>query len=189
MKTVKKILILLLGVASIAWAAELPLVNPGFQEKDGVLIGWKRCNRPADGGMLSTVPYEGKEGFRALWLESAEVANWFGCEQAGIPVASLPKPEAGKSYRFTLEYRQKNEAVIDGAFVTFCFFSKDGKIVGYRDSAKANGTFGWTDMSRSCTFPKIPDNAMYFGIRFFLGKTSGKVWYAEPRLYVDLVEQ
>ena len=187
--TMKTILILLLGMISVAWAAEIPLANPGFLMKDGVIAGWKRCNRPDDGGTFSSVPYDGKEGFRALLLESAVIANWFGCEQTMIPVTLLPKSETGKAYRFTLEFRQKNEAVADGAFVTFCFFSKDGKIVGYRDSAKASGTFDWTDMSRSCVFPKIPENTAYFGIRFFLGKTSGKVWYAEPRLYVDFSER
>ena len=72
--------------------------------------------------------------------------------------------------------------------VTFAFFSKTGQQLTYVDGKKNSGTFDWTEISVSGDFKTIPDDAVNFGVRLYLGKTSGTVYFAEPRLFVDVVD-
>lgn len=183
-------LILLLAAAIFCstGAGELKLENPEFLEKNGTIPGWTRCNRPADGGTFSSVEYGARPGFRALRLVSPKQAAWFGVEQVKIPISALPKPAEGEQLKFTLEFQQKNRNVSDGGFVTFCFFSRDGKLLAYRDSPRHSGSFDWTDITATGLFKTIPPGAAKFGIRLFLGKTDGSIEFAEPKLFVDVVQ-
>lgn len=163
-------------------AEELKLKNPEFCEKDGQILSWHSFN-----GNAVSVPYPNKAGYCAVKLESQTVANWFGVEQI-LPVSQLPKISPGQKLRFTLEYSQKNVKVLDGGMVTFAFFSKTGQQLTYVDGKKNSGTFDWTEISVSGDFKTIPDDAVNFGVRLYLGKTSGTVYFAEPRLFVDVVD-
>ena len=163
-------------------AQELKLMNPEFREKDGKIMSWHSFN-----GNPVSVPYPEKAGYCAVKLESRTVANWFGVEQV-LPVSRLPQLAPGQKLRFTLEYCQKNVKVLDGGLITFAFFSKTGQQLAYVDGKKNPGTFDWTEISVSGDFKTIPADAVSFGVRLYLGKTSGAVYFAEPRLFVDVVD-
>ena len=90
--------------------------------------------------------------------------------------------------RFALVFRQKNENVANGGFVNFSFFSKKGYLTG-RDTKMMPGTFDWGDVEATAVFPEFPKDAAFFTVRLFLGKTTGTVYFAEPRLYVDVIKK
>lgn len=187
----KKIAMMLLMLAAIGGldGLEIPLQNAEFKAVNGEIPGWRWCTPRNNGGEVESVPYEGREDFRALKLSCAKECGYFGMAQFIRDLTQLPVPGAGEELRFSLEFRQKNQQVADGGFVSFIFYAKDGKILAYCDSQKSSGTFDWGDRSVSGLFPGVPAGAAYFAVRLFLGKSTGTVWFAEPKLYVDVVKK
>ena len=178
----------LLLIACGISALEIPLKNPEFKIVDGI-IPHSRAIEPNDkSGSFTSVPYEGSARFRALKISSGKGERYFGVLQGGFDLKKFPRPAPDEALRFTLVFRQKNENVANGGFVNFSFFSKKGYLTG-RDTKMMPGTFDWGDVEATAVFPEFPKDAAFFTVRLFLGKTTGTVYFAEPRLYVDVIKK
>ncbi len=188
----KKFAMTMLTLAACGlFAAEIPLQNPEFNVVNGQIPGWRPIDVKDTSGSISSEPYAGNDAAtakRALKISSTQGTKYFGALQGGFDLRKFPRPGAGEALRVTLVFRQKNENVADGGFVNFSFYSKQGYLIG-RDSVKRSGTFDWGDAEASVTFPEWPKDAAFFAVRLFLGKSTGSVWFAEPKLYVDVVKK
>ena len=167
-------------------AAEIPLKNPQFESNGKVIYHWQTVERNDASGTAESIPYPDRTGFYALKLSSTSGIRYFGMVQGDFNLDLIPRPKAGENLRFIMTFRQKNENVANGGFVNFSFFSKKGYLVG-RDSKFRSGTFDWGDVTASVVFKEFPKDAKFFQIRFFLGKTTGTVYFAEPKLYAVIV--
>ncbi len=171
-------------VCGIVFAVEIPLRNPEFKSADGKIAGWRIENT----GRVETVPYGEKAGTFAVKLSSDTALKYFGISQGGFDLAKFPRPAADEDLQITLTFRQKNENVADGGFANVSFFSKKGYLGG-RDTPKRSGSFDWTDVETSVRFKEFPADARFFSLRLYLGKSTGTVYFAEPRLFVNVVKK
>lgn len=165
-------------------AVEIPLKNPSFQSVDGKITSWLVVNA-SETETFTTVPY--KDGKQAIKLTSTGSSKFFGIQQGGFDLQQFPRPEKGEKLQIRLIFQQKNENVQDGGFVNFSFFSKDGYLIG-RDGEKMSGSFDWGEREVITTFQSFPEDAAFFAVKLFLGRTSGTVYFAEPKLYLELVK-
>ena len=181
----KKIAVITAVICGFALAAvEIPLKNPEFKSVDGKISHWRTENT----GRVETVPYDGKPGTFAVKLSSDTALKYFGVSQGGFDLKKFPRPAADEELQITLTFRQKNENVADGGFANVSFFSQKGYLGG-RDTAKRSGTFDWTDVETSVRFNEFPADARFFSLRLYLGKSTGTVYFAEPRLFVNVVKK
>ena len=177
-------LILLAGALS---AVEIPLRNPEFKTDDkGAIPFWTAIEPKDRSGNFQSVPFDAEKGICALKISSAEGIRYYGVCQGGFDLKKFPRPGAGEALQITMRFRQKNENVANGGFVNFSFFSKKGYLIG-RDTKMIPGTFDWGDIEASTVFPEFPKDAAFFQVRFFLGKSTGTVWFAEPKLYMNVI--
>ena len=172
---------------SFAQAVEIPLKNSAFVAKDdGTIIDWHPLSRDPEAGTVSVVPY--KDGKFAVKISSTTAKNYFGIWQGGFKIQKFPRPAADEKLIVSMTFRQKNENVLNGGFVTFKFFSKKGYLMG-RETKRLSGTFDWSDREVSVEFPNVPAETAFFTVNLFLGKTTGAVYFAEPKLFMEVVKK
>ena len=172
---------------SFAQAVEIPLKNSAFVAKaDGSIIDWYTLGKAPEAGTVSVVPY--KDGKSAVKIASTTAKTYFGVWQGGFKVKNFPRPAADEKLIVSMTFRQKNENVLDGGFVTFKFFSKKGYLMG-RETQRLSGTFDWSDRDVSVEFPNVPEETAFFTVNLFLGKTTGAVYFAEPKLFMEVVKK
>ena len=182
----KKIAFFGLFAAAISlFAVEIPLRNPQFKSVNGQITHWTIVEKGAE---ITTVPYPDEPGSFAVKISSKNATKYFGIAQGGFDLTKIPRPKAGEKLQFTLKYRQKNENVANGGFSNVVFYSAKGYLVG-RDSPKRSGSFDWEDVETSVTFNEFPPTAKFMQARFFLGKTTGTIYIAEPKLYVNVIKK
>ena len=182
----KKIALLFLFAAAFSLSAvEIPLRNPQFKSADGKITHWASIE---PGAAISSVPYPDAPDTFAVRISSDKATKYFGVVQGGFDLSRIPRPQAGEKLQFTLKFRQKNENVGNGGFFNISFFSAKGYLVG-RDSAKRSGSFDWEDIETSVVFNELPSDVKFMQVRFFLGKTTGTVYFAEPKLYVNVIKK
>ena len=85
-----------------------------------------------------------------------------------------------------LEYKQKTENVTGVAFGTLAFFDAKGKRLMYKDGVNMKGTQGWQERKTVFRVKQIPQGAATLGIAFYLGKSTGKAWFADPDLDLEI---
>lgn len=169
-------------------AVEIPLVNPEFNVVEGKIPGWQADVIKGNSGIVSSVVCDESSGRRAIKISCDKAVGYFGIYQGGIDLKKFPHPGEGEELLITLVFRQKNENVSDGGFANVSFYSETGYIAG-RDTPKRSGTFDWGEVETSVRFKEIPRGARFFYLRFYLGKTSGTVYFSEPRLFVNVVKK
>lgn len=171
---------------SVAGAVEIPLKNAAFATKGNVITDWFPTSANQKIGSATAIAY--KDGKNALKISSSTGTTYFGVWQGGFDLKKFPRPAKDEKLVVTMTFRQKNEKVLNGGFVNFTFLSKKGYLMG-RDSKKLPGTFDWSDREVSVEFPAIPAEAAFFTVRFFLGKTTGTICFAEPKLFMEVVKK
>lgn len=174
-----------LAAVFFAGAVEIPLKNADFISKGSQIIDWHVLGGAAN-GTISTVPY--KDGKNAIKISSTSGKAYFGAWQGGFKIQDFPRPAENEKLLVTMTFRQKNENVLDGGFVTFKFFSKNGYLMG-RETKRLSGTFDWSDREVSVEFPNLPAETAFFTVNLFLGKTTGTVYFAEPKLFMEAVKK
>lgn len=184
----KYMLAMMVLSAALLPAIEIPLRNPQFSVQDGVIDGWRAVEPDDPSGSYESVPYKPESGMRAVRITSSQGVKYYGVVQGGFDMGGIPRPKADEALQITLRFRQKNENVANGGFVNFSFFSQNGYLVG-RDTKMLPGTFDWGDVEASAIISAVPDEAKFFQVRLFLGRTTGTVYFAEPRLFMNIVKK
>ncbi len=173
---------------TMLFSVEIPLINPEFKLVEGKIPGWRTEVIKGNTGTVSSVPYEEASGRRAIMITCDNAVGYFGVYQGNFDLKKFPKPGEGEELQITITFRQKNENVADGGFANVSFYSEKGYLVG-RDTPKRSGTFDWGDVEATVRFKEFPREARFFYLRFYLGKTTGTVYFAEPRLFVNIVKK
>ena len=182
----KKMLMAVLSVLTVwAFAVEIPLRNAEFKPANGKIPFW-RVNNP-EHGSCEAVPLDGAAGKFVLKLSSTSGEKYFGAMQY-LDYKSFPKVGEGEMLQFKLTFRQKDVDVNYGGFANFSAFNKKGYIAG-ADTDKISGSFDWKEVTAIRKFKKLPDDLSTFTLTFYLGKTTGTVYFADPKLEVEVVKQ
>ena len=56
----------------------------------------------------------------------------------------------------------------------------------YKDGVNMKGTQGWQERKTVFRVKQIPQGAATLGIAFYLGKSTGKAWFADPDLDLEI---
>ncbi len=167
-------------------AMDLPVQNSDFVETNGKLTGWTKAVQTKAGDSVAVEPIPGEKDEFAIVLSSTGGKTWPSVWQRLVKVSDLPAIPAGKTMVIELEYKQKTENVTGVAFGTLAFFDAQGKRLMYKDGVNMKGTQGWQERKTVFRVKQIPQGAATLGIAFYLGKSTGKAWFADPDLDVEI---
>lgn len=182
----KKTMLAALALFTIlAYAAEIPLRNPEFKPANGKIPFWWICS--PQGGTCEAVSLPGQKGRFAVKLSSTTGDKYFGIAQY-LPYEKVPKPGPGEMLQFKLTFRQKNENVGYGGFANLSVYTPKGYAAG-SDTNKLSGTFDWKEVTAIRKFAQFPDDTKTFVLYFYLGKTTGTVYFTDPKLEVEVVKK
>ena len=182
---------LLMTAAAVAFsfglaAMDLPVQNSDFVETNGKLTGWNKSVQTKIGDSVAVEPVPGEKDEFAIVLASTTGKSWPCVWQRLVKVSDLPAIPAGKTMVIELEYKQKTENVTGVAFGTLAFFDAKGKRLMYKDGVNMKGTQDWQKRKTVFQVKQIPQGAATLGIAFYLGKSTGKTWFADPDLEVEI---
>lgn len=167
-------------------AMDLPVQNSDFVQTNGKLTGWNKSVQPKNGDTITVEPIPGEKDEFAIVLASTTGKSWPQVWQRLVKVSDLPAIPAGRTMVIELEYKQKTENVTGYAFGTLAFFDAKGKRLAYKDGAALKGTNDWQKRKTVFQVKQIPQGAATLGISFYLGKSTGKTWFADPDLEVEI---
>lgn len=181
----KLYLIALMLVAVAAGAAEVKLHNPDFDMSNkGKLYWWIISHNDPAVGTAERVTLPNGRG--AIKLTSTSGTKYFGIFQH-VGVKIFPTLKAGEKIEMKMTWKQKNENVISGGFVNFSGYLSKGRFFD-TDSPRTGGSFDWKEMSVVKVLDKVPADAKNFVIYLYLGKTTGSVYFAEPKLEINVIK-
>lgn len=167
-------------------AMDLPVQNSDFVETNGKLTGWNKSALTRNGDTIAVEPLPGEKDEFAIVMTSTAGKNWPMVWQRLVKVSDLPAIPAGKTMVIELEYKQKTENVTGFAFGTLAFFDAQGKRLMYKDGPNLKGTNDWQKRKTVFQVKQIPQGAATLGIAFYLGKSTGRTWFADPDLEVEI---
>lgn len=167
-------------------AMDLPVQNSDFVETNGKLTGWTKSVQTKIGDRIAVEPIPGEKDDFAIVLSSNSGKSWPQVWQRLVKVSDLPAIPAGKTMVIELEYKQKTENVTGYAFGTLAFFDAKGKRLMYKDGIPLKGTNDWQERKTVFRVKQIPQGAATLGIAFYLGKSTGRTWFADPDLEVEI---
>lgn len=167
-------------------AMDLPVQNSDFVETNGKLTGWTKAMQAKAGDSIAVEPIPGEKDEFAIVISATNGKTWPCVWQRLVKVSDLPAIPAGKTMVIELEYKQKTENVTGVAFGTLAFFDAKGKRLMYKDGVTMKGTQGWQERKTIFRVKEIPQGAATLGIAFYLGRSTGKTWFADPDLDVEI---
>lgn len=183
MKNLSLIVLSLLAV--VVGAADIPLGNPDFKiNSKGVMPYWVFTSKDPAAGTVDMEMLPNGKG--AVKISSHSAKNFFGIIQH-VSLNKFPQVKPGEKLKITLSYKQKNEDVERGGFVNMAGYGSKGRWLD-KDSARTSGSFDWKDCSFVQVIDGVPAEAKGFFISLYLGKTTGTVWFSEPKIDIEVVK-
>jgi hypothetical protein len=174
---------------------KLKIPNAGFEIKaqQDKIPGWKVVINEINGR------YSFKKGFRvfaddkvrkngqqALCFKATAKTNWWGV-LCRLPMDKIPVPKVGQYVEFIVSYDQRGKNIVGtGSGATLGFRRENMSRVNFAGGNWQCGTFDWTRRTVHKTFGYFHPETKIISLEFYLGKSTGTVWFDNVEVEVKL---